>query len=566
MTNRMINNTYSLLILLVSVIVVAVLPSCTKDRASDIRRADDFYNNGKIKECLLVLDSINPQRINREDGAHYGYLKSKALFRSGVNVSDSLISNSIKYFRVKNKNDMYAKSLGHLAEIQLVCLKDPAKALNTINLAIANKSDSLSEKETGLLYYLKASIYEQSKIIDSSLFYCNLAKSDFLQSGDLKMAFASVAKAYKQICFSKPTLAIHYYDEARTLADSLKDSLTYSKFYILNYLHHQQLNQLSTAEKALRKGASYQKKLSGEYLIYFSELYYYKGKLDSSYYYRNLLPVKGLRDSLQKVHFILSLTSQTRDVEKMNSLLPVYLKLQTLLSAESLEAEVKKINELWRLKTEQYRMFIYFILISLGLVVAILILYIIKVRNKHKMQEYEINLEQTLGLVQKLRGNMDMLSTKIELSQANLSMQQAQMVARQSDILKECTKIILSINMADIPAKGSRAALFLKDVEKAMSQIKNIYGIDPQNPTDIFSYVDYLYNNLTKRLKLQVPSLTNSEILMICMIKLGYTVSDIVMLTGYPKQSVYNRRNDISKKLQLSSASEIEEYISTVFL
>ncbi|MEG1886447.1 MAG: hypothetical protein RR182_09300, partial [Alistipes sp.] len=85
----MINNTYSLLILLVSVIVVAVLPSCTKDRASDIRRADDFYNNGKIKECLLVLDSINPQRINREDGAHYGYLKSKALFRSGVNVSDS---------------------------------------------------------------------------------------------------------------------------------------------------------------------------------------------------------------------------------------------------------------------------------------------------------------------------------------------------------------------------------------------------------------------------------------------------------------------------------------------
>ena len=329
---------------------------------------------------------------------------------------------------------------------------------------------------------------------------------------------------------------------------------------------------LKYAQKALQINETDEIESLGQNFLGLGEIYYYLAIPDSAYYYFNKAlyssSIYTVRAAYQGLYYV---SRDNHEYEKISvycdQLLNYQDSIQTLNKSREL-AEIQKkydqqkiINENSQLEMDKKNMLNMILLAGIGIAMGIAIMVyvyqkkllrkerllqrkeeeinqntikiqeneMIIVRNRNRMEELTMQIEENKGVQEQLEEQHKAL---VEIQQQNESLKQENEtlqnnIDKYSFTLNEKSN---ELNRLEILTKENQR---LRDRETYLSNllIKDIRVIknlkDKKSPINILQWdeikknIDLLFDNYTIRLSQVIPSMTESDLQVCCLIKLG---------------------------------------------
>ncbi|MBC8601006.1 hypothetical protein H8784_04635 [Parabacteroides acidifaciens] len=250
--------------------------------------------------------------------------------------------------------------------------------------------------------------------------------------------------------------------------------------------------------------------------------------------------------------------------------------------------KLERNNLLLKIKEEQGRQLVLYILLAGGFVVAVLVyLYQRKLLKKERYLQqvkeqirlHRIALNENEQLMSQNEETIRVLSAQLD-EQGELSdqlhdrqMEIEQIRQENSFLLKEKQKLEQEMSrfMQAVPGKSIEMEAYERMTEQNMTfvtcakqlsailidrneflkrlqkgEFKHLSDIDWPS---VYKTLDQLFNNYTKRLRQNYPSLTEEDIQCCCLIKLQLSTSAIARLYGIAPSSVTKRKQRIKERI-----------------
>lgn len=171
------------IILLLS-LIVTVLNGCSSPSIDDRLVKAESYADRDPKRGLMILDSINPTGLDKENHHYYDFLTIKLRDKAYItHTSDSLIKSVIEYAS-KKKNEHYAEALYYGGRVSYdmgdypKALKFYHDAYNTLSINSKNKNLKGSiASQTGLLL-IQLRLYEDAALFLEECIKLNIENGD----------------------------------------------------------------------------------------------------------------------------------------------------------------------------------------------------------------------------------------------------------------------------------------------------------------------------------------------------------------------------------------------------
>lgn len=260
------------------------------------------------------------------------------------------------------------------------------------------------------------------------------------------------------------------------------------------------------------------------------------------------------------------------------------------------QSRLERKNLLMKIKEEQGRLLVLYVLFSTGFVIAVLVyLYQRKLLKKERylqqvkeqMRLHRIALNENKQLIRQNEETISALSVQLD-EQAEMS---DQLKERQAEIERirqdnenlqiEKQKLEEDMNRyaQAIPGKSIEMEAYERAVEQNMTfitcakqlstvligqneELKRLQKGDVKHLSDIDWLVvcrdlDRIFNDYTVRLRHDYPSLTEEDIQCCCLIKLQLSTSEIARLFGIAPSSVTKRKQRIKERINQTKSGLI---------
>lgn len=498
--------------------------------------------------ALQILQHVNVHRLSTSsDKALYALLMSQALDKNDIKVeSDSLISIASNYYGTKDPLHA-AYSWFYMAR----CANNRGNAKVQADALL--KAQEFAErtenyKLRGLVYGDKGTMYRTQGQIDSSIYYFKRSNQSFkkvnecrnciinsLNIGDeylLESRFDSVisyfhlaenlAKKINDTILNssiyrnlgtvyfqqkKFNLALHYFKKAPLTHISIYDS---NKWYLLADVYIK-LNKTDSASFYLKKVKVLQE-MAPDYYRLWQKLYEKEGNLKKALYYAT--KITNATDSLYKRRLDVSFAG----LEKKYN----YQSLQ--LSNQGLE-----------IKNKQNGILLLIALLVLSTLSILFLFLRFRVRT-HQLETQKQLVLHEKALVEKERETVEKEKENSALLQKQLKMHE-----------------ILLLNVEQY-RKNS-----VKRPETATSGIKTL-----ENPTfyqELIACMDVQYRDISIRLSLKFPELTERDILICCLLLANFDTGMIATILDIKNDSIRIHRTRLRKKLGLQNSENLTDYL-----
>ena len=548
--------------------------------------------------ALHILQGIQPDiPSENEQYATWALLMTQAQYKNQIEQSDSLINIAYSYF-TKHDNAqrkalaLYYKGIlrheSHHAEDALSFYLEAATEIEKTN---DYQLGFLINSEVGLMYLYR-------KLNDYAMEYFEKAHHNAELSDNqtyIAFSFIYIARAFSQQ--RHPSLAIEYYEKAIKIGQ-----VNNYPTILASAMNETSFLFLKTGEN--KKALQYAKdcikiKKTDQRIFSLGDTYRYLKMYDSAYFYLNqacLSPnIHTARSAYQALYYISQEEKDYKKAVEYSNKLWFYQdsigktdRNKALIEMQEKYDQQKIINEnnLSQIKKDRIIRNVLIALIILSFIIAITnYLYQRKIvsqkqeisekeekiryftmkihenetlinRNKMRIEELTIQMEGSLEIKEqwkeqnKIRQEIQQQNETLKLENNNLQNH----ISNYAQSLKEKSKELEAMEHLSKENQylHKREAFLCNQLIKQtelFNKLKTTKYIDNKLWQEIKEKIDLLFDNYTKRLCHQIPSLTDGDIQICCLIKLRFSNGDIANMLAISPTSVSKRKLRLKERI-----------------
>lgn len=548
--------------------------------------------------ALHILQGIQPDiPSENEQYATWALLMTQAQYKNQIEQSDSLINIAYSYF-TKHDNAqrkalaLYYKGIlrheSHHAEDALSFYLEAATEIEKTN---DYQLGFLINSEVGLMYLYR-------KLNDYAMEYFEKAHHNAELSDNqtyIAFSFIYIARAFSQK--KQYNKAIEYYEKAIKIGQ-----VNNYPTILASAMNETSFLFLKTGEN--KKALQYAKdcikiKKTDQRIFSLGDTYRYLKMYDSAYFYLNqacLSPnIHTARSAYQALYYISQEEKDYKKAVEYSNKLWFYQdsigktdRNKALIEMQEKYDQQKIINEnnLSQIKKDRIIRNVLIALIILSFIIAITnYLYQRKIvsqkqeisekeekiryftmkihenetlinRNKMRIEELTIQMEGSLEIKEqwkeqnKIRQEIQQQNETLKLENNNLQNH----ISNYAQSLKEKSKELEAMEQLSKENQylHKREAFLCNQLIKQtelFNKLKTTKYIDNKLWQEIKEKIDLLFDNYTKRLCHQIPSLTNGDIQICCLIKLRFSNGDIANMLAISPTSVSKRKLRLKERI-----------------
>ena len=548
--------------------------------------------------ALHILQGIQPDiPSENEQYATWALLMTQAQYKNQIEQSDSLINIAYSYF-TKHDNAqrkalaLYYKGIlrheSHHAEDALSFYLEAATEIEKTN---DYQLGFLINSEIGLMYLYR-------KLNDYAMEYFEKAHHNAELSNNqtyIAFSFIYIARAFSQK--KQYNKAIEYYEKAIKIGQ-----VNNYPTILASAMNETSFLFLKTGEN--KKALQYAKdcikiKKTDQRIFSLGDTYRYLKMYDSAYFYLNqacLSPnIHTARSAYQALYYISQEEKDYKKAVEYSNKLWFYQdsigktdRNKALIEMQEKYDQQKIINEnnLSQIKKDRIIRNVLIALIILSFIIAITnYLYQRKIvsqkqeisekeekiryftmkihenetlinRNKMRIEELTIQMEGSLEIKEqwkeqnKIRQEIQQQNEMLKLENNKLQNH----ISNYAQSLKEKSKELEAMEHLSEENQylHKREAFLCNQLIKQtelFNKLKTTKYIDDQLWQEIKEKIDLLFDNYTKRLCHQIPSLTDGDIQICCLIKLRFSNGDIANMLAISPTSVSKRKLRLKERI-----------------
>ena len=548
--------------------------------------------------ALHILQGIQPDNpSDNEQYATWALLMTQAQYKNQIEQSDSLINIAYSYF-TKHDNAqrkalaLYYKGIlrheSHHAEDALSFYLEAATEIEKTN---DYQLGFLINSEIGLMYLYR-------KLNDYAMEYFEKAHHNAELSNNqtyIAFSFIYIARAFSQK--KQYNKAIEYYEKAIKIGQ-----VNNYPTILASAMNETSFLFLKTGEN--KKALQYAKdcikiKKTDQRIFSLGDTYRYLKMYDSAYFYLNqacLSPnIHTARSAYQALYYISQEEKDYKKAVEYSNKLWFYQdsigktdRNKALIEMQEKYDQQKIINEnnLSQIKKDRIIRNVLIALIILSFIIAITnYLYQRKIvsqkqeisekeekiryftmkihenetlinRNKMRIEELTIQMEGSLEIKEqwkeqnKIRQEIQQQNETLKLENNNLQNH----ISNYAQSLKEKSKELEAMEHLSKENQylHKREAFLCNQLIKQtelFNKLKTTKYIDNKLWQEIKEKIDLLFDNYTKRLYHQIPSLTDGDIQICCLIKLRFSNGDIAKMLAISPTSVSKRKLRLKERI-----------------
>lgn len=548
--------------------------------------------------ALHILQGIQPDiPSENEQYATWALLMTQAQYKNQIEQSDSLINIAYSYF-TKHDNAqrkalaLYYKGIlrheSHHAEDALSFYLEAATEIEKTN---DYQLGFLINSEVGLMYLYR-------KLNDYAMEYFEKAHHNAELSDNqtyIAFSFIYIARAFSQK--KQYNKAIEYYEKAIKIGQ-----VNNYPTILASAMNETSFLFLKTGEN--KKALQYAKdcikiKKTDQRIFSLGDTYRYLKMYDSAYFYLNqacLSPnIHTARSAYQALYYISQEEKDYKKAVEYSNKLWFYQdsigktdRNKALIEMQEKYDQQKIINEnnLSQIKKDRIIRNVLIALIILSFIIAITnYLYQRKIvsqkqeisekeekiryftmkihenetlinRNKMRIEELTIQMEGSLEIKEqwkeqnKIRQEIQQQNETLKLENNNLQNH----ISNYAQSLKEKSKELEAMEHLSKENQylHKREAFLCNQLIKQtelFNKLKTTKYIDNKLWQEIKEKIDLLFDNYTKRLCHQIPSLTDGDIQICCLIKLRFSNGDIANMLAISSTSVSKRKLRLKERI-----------------
>lgn len=548
--------------------------------------------------ALHILQGIQPDiPSENEQYATWALLMTQAQYKNQIEQSDSLINIAYSYF-TKHDNAqrkalaLYYKGIlrheSHHAEDALSFYLEAATEIEKTN---DYQLGFLINSEVGLMYLYR-------KLNDYAMEYFEKAHHNAELSDNqtyIAFSFIYIARAFSQK--KQYNKAIEYYEKAIKIGQ-----VNNYPTILASAMNETSFLFLKTGEN--KKALQYAKdcikiKKTDQRIFSLGDTYRYLKMYDSAYFYLNqacLSPnIHTARSAYQALYYISQEEKDYKKAVEYSNKLWFYQdsigktdRNKALIEMQEKYDQQKIINEnnLSQIKKDRIIRNVLIALIILSFIIAITnYLYQRKIvsqkqeisekeekiryftmkihenetlinRNKMRIEELTIQMEGSLEIKEqwkeqnKIRQEIQQQNETLKLENNNLQNH----ISNYAQSLKEKSKELEAMEHLSKENQylHKREAFLCNQLIKQtelFNKLKTTKYIDNKLWQEIKEKIDLLFDNYTKRLCHQIPSLTDGDIQICCLIKLRFSNGDIANMLAVSPTSVSKRKLRLKERI-----------------
>ena len=548
--------------------------------------------------ALHILQGIQPDNpSDNEQYATWALLMTQAQYKNQIEQSDSLINIAYSYF-TKHDNAqrkalaLYYKGIlrheSHHAEDALSFYLEAATEIEKTN---DYQLGFLINSEVGLMYLYR-------KLNDYAMEYFEKAHHNAELSDNqtyIAFSFIYIARAFSQK--KQYNKAIEYYEKAIKIGQ-----VNNYPTILASAMNETSFLFLKTGEN--KKALQYAKdcikiKKTDQRIFSLGDTYRYLKMYDSAYFYLNqacLSPnIHTARSAYQALYYISQEEKDYKKAVEYSNKLWFYQdsigktdRNKALIEMQEKYDQQKIINEnnLSQIKKDRIIRNVLIALIILSFIIAITnYLYQRKIvsqkqeilekeekiryftmkihenetlinRNKMRIEELTIQMEGSLEIKEqwkeqnKIRQEIQQQNEMLKLENNKLQNH----ISNYAQSLKEKSKELeamehLSEENQYLHKREAFLCNQLINQTELFNKLKTTKYIDDQLWQKIKEKIDLLFDNYTKRLYHQIPSLTDGDIQICCLIKLRFSNGDIANMLAISPTSVSKRKLRLKERI-----------------
>ena len=548
--------------------------------------------------ALHILQGIQPDiPSENEQYATWALLMTQAQYKNQIEQSDSLINIAYSYF-TKHDNAQrkalalyYKGILRHESHHAEDALSFYLEATTEIEKTNDYQLGFLINSEVGLMYLYR-------KLNDYAMEYFEKAHHNAELSNNqtyIAFSFIYIARAFSQK--KQYNKAIEYYEKAIKIGQ-----VNNYPTILASAMNETSFLFLKTGEN--KKALQYAKdcikiKKTDQRIFSLGDTYRYLKMYDSAYFYLNqacLSPnIHTARSAYQALYYISQEEKDYKKAVEYSNKLWFYQdsigktdRNKALIEMQEKYDQQKIINEnnLSQIKKDRIIRNVLIALIILSFIIAITnYLYQRKIvsqkqeisekeekiryftmkihenetlinRNKMRIEELTIQMEGSQEIKEqwkeqnKIRQEIQQQNETLKLENNNLQNH----ISNYAQSLKEKSKELeamehLSKENQYLHKREAFLCNQLINQTELFNKLKTTKYIDDQLWQEIKEKIDLLFDNYTKRLYHQIPSLTDGDIQICCLIKLRFSNGDIANMLAISPTSVSKRKLRLKERI-----------------
>lgn len=548
--------------------------------------------------ALHILQGIQPDNpSNNEQYATWALLMTQAQYKNQIEQSDSLINIAYSYFI--NQDNAQRKALALYYKGILCHESHHAEDALSFYLEATTEIEKTNDYQLGFLINSEIGLmYLYRKLNDYAMEYFEKAHHNAELSNNqtyIAFSFIYIARAFSQK--KQYNKAIEYYEKAIKIGQ-----VNNYPTILASAMNETSFLFLKTGEN--KKALQYAKdcikiKKTDQRIFSLGDTYRYLKMYDSAYFYLNqasLSPnIHTARSAYQALFYISQEEKDYKKAVEYSNKLWFYQdsigktdRNKALIEMQEKYDQQKIINEnnLSQIKKDRIIRNVLIALIILSFIIAITN-YLYQRKIVSQKQEILEKEEKIRYFTMKIHENETLINrNKMRIEELTIQMEGSQEIKEQ---WKEQNKIrqeiqqqneMLKLENNKLQNHISNYAQSLKEKSKELeamehlseenqylhkreaflcnqlinqtelfNKLKTTKYIDDQLWQEIKEKIDLLFDNYTKRLYHQIPSLTDGDIQICCLIKLLFSNGDIANMLAISPTSVSKRKLRLKERI-----------------
>ena len=548
--------------------------------------------------ALHILQGIQPDNpSDNEQYATWALLMTQAQYKNQIEQSDSLINIAYSYF---TKHDNAQRKALALYYKGILCHESHhAEDALSFYLEAATEIEKTNDYQLGFLINSEIGLmYLYRKLNDYAMEYFEKAHHNAELSNNqtyIAFSFIYIARAFSQK--KQYNKAIEYYEKAIKIGQ-----VNNYPTILASAMNETSFLFLKTGEN--KKALQYAKdcikiKKTDQRIFSLGDTYRYLKMYDSAYFYLNqacLSPnIHTARSAYQALYYISQEEKDYKKAVEYSNKLWFYQdsigktdRNKALIEMQEKYDQQKIINEnnLSQIKKDRIIRNVLIALIILSFIIAITN-YLYQRKIVSQKQEISEKEEKIRYFTMKIHENETLINrNKMRIEELTIQMEGSQEIKEQ---WKEQNKIrqeiqqqneMLKLENNNLQNHISNYAQSLKEKSKELeamehlseenqylhkreaflcnqlikqtelfNKLKTTKYIDNKLWQEIKEKIDLLFDNYTKRLYHQIPSLTDGDIQICCLIKLRFSNGDIANMLAISPTSVSKRKLRLKERI-----------------
>ena len=556
-------------------------------------KAEEFIQTYKPDSAYTLLKEIpNPQQYPEKERARWCLLMTQAIDKTyRTHTSDSLIRFAVNYYEKVNDLSKLPTAFYTLGRVQRD-LKDNEHAVNSFlkALDLAKGSDDyklqyLAASQLGHVYAYSRFIDEALKTYQQALYFAeqgndsiNLSyvksflgrvyglQKDWNRSIEfyqkaisiaqqtsyipaLRLGLNELAAIYK--CCEKYQEAADCLEQLISLGDDPLSGMEGAAVYLnlgdLYRLSENYDSAIPYLEKALQTKNLYTKRSAYQC---FSYAYAQQGNYKKAVEYNNLY--WKCNDSIQKVE-----------------------NRKAVIAVEAKYKHEKLLTEKQQLELKQSKLIFWGSSLLLVAIIIILLVYMdkkrITIRLFEQLHAIRSQIAENKRTIVSYQEQIDSLSLRqsdyddLQQEKASLEQEVSNLLEQNEKLNSQKSQILVRLNQKDEEIKQYEEIIKQREnTPDIFTRIKQAHTIEEKEWPELIARTDALHQQFFERLRKAFPQLTDSDLQLCCLMRLGYDKKVQISLLKITDDSLEKRKQRLKRRLDPNKKwekGELEQFI-----